>query len=108
MHPEIKAALSCTCKKYPAPNTVALQSAEKLLNYIEDINLERSGKFVPTATESLYMLWNVEDWEFHMECAKNGRVIYNFCKSGNERASGSQPVDKFINYLQGYLLMGVL
>ena len=108
MHPQISSTLNWANPYSPKPNDIVRDNAEKVLNYIEDINLERSGKFVPTATESLYMLWNVEDWEFHMECAKNGRVIYNFCKSGNERASGSQPVDKFINYLQGYLLMGVL
>ena len=107
MHPEIEAALTVVSKKYPAPNAITLQSAEKLLNYIEDINLERTGKFVPTASQSLYMLWSVEDWEFHMECIKNGSILYNFRKGGNEEASGSYPVDKFIAQLERYLLIGV-
>ncbi len=107
MHPEIEAALTNVSKKYPVPNAIALQNAEKLLNYIGDINLERTGQFVPTASQSLYMLWSVDDWEFHMECIKNGSIHYTFRKGGNEEASGSYPVDEFIAHLEKYLLMGV-
>ena len=107
MHPEIQAALTQVSKKYPAPNAITLRSAEKLLNYIEDINLERTGQFVPTASQSLYMLWSVEDWEFHMECIKNGSILFTFRKGGNEEAHGSYPVDKFIAQLEMYLLKGM-
>jgi hypothetical protein len=107
MHPEIEAALTRARKKYPAPSLIAMQNAEKLLSYIEDINLERTGKFVPTASQSLYMLWNVEDWEFRMECTKDGSILYNFRKDGKEEARGLYPVDQFIAHLERYLLLGV-
>jgi hypothetical protein len=107
MHPEIKAALTKADKKYPAPGAITLRNAEKLLNYIEDINLERPGKFMPTPSQSLYILWSVEDWEFHMECIKNGSILYMFCKDGCEKARGTYPVDKFIPQLERYLLMGI-
>ena len=107
MHPEIKAALTKVDKTHPAPNAIALKSSEKLLHYIEDINLERTGKFEPTPSQSLYILWNVQDWEFHMECIKNGSILYMFCKDGCEKARGSYSVDEFIPQLERYLLMGV-
>jgi hypothetical protein len=107
MHPEIKAALSKANQKYAAPDAIALQSAEKLLHYIDDVNLERTGKFTPTPVQSLFVLWNVEDWEFHMECIRNGSVLYTFSQAGIEKASGSYPVDEFIPQLEQYLLIGV-
>jgi glutathionylspermidine synthase len=107
MHPEIKAALNKANQKYPAPDAVTLQSAEKLLHYIDDINLERTGKFTPTPSQSLFVVWNVEDWEFHMECTRNGSVLYTFSQAGIEKASGSYPVDEFIPQLERYLLLGV-
>jgi hypothetical protein len=106
MHPEIKAALT-NSEQYPAPTDVTLQSAEKLLNYIEDINLERTGKITPTPSQSLFVKWNVEDWEFYMECIKNGRIRYIFRKGGHEEVSGNDPVEKFIPQLERYLLIGV-
>jgi len=107
MHPEIEAALTVAEYYYTAPNAIALQNAEKLLNYIEDINLERTGKFVPTQSQGLYMLWSIEDWEFHMECIKNGNILYAFVKNGCKEASGSYPIDEFIPQLERYLLIGV-
>jgi len=92
-------------REYPYPNAVTLQSAEKLLQYIQDINLEGPGKFLPTPSDSLYLLWNVEDWEFHIECIKNGNIIYTFSKDGRKEASGSYPVDEFIPQLEKYLLL---
>jgi hypothetical protein len=107
MHPEIEAALTKVDQEHPIPNAITLQTAEKLLNYMEDINLERTGKFVPTPSQGLYILWSVEDWEFHMECIKNGRILYTFRKGGFEEASGSYSVDEFIPQLERYLLKGV-
>lgn len=107
MHPQIEAALTTANHKYPVPSAIALKNAERLLNYIEDLNLQRPGKFVPTQSQSFYILWSVEDWEFHMECIKTGRIIYIFSKAGHEEASGSYPVDEFISQLERYLLIGM-
>jgi hypothetical protein len=107
MHPEIEAALTVAEHSFPVLSAITLQNAEKLLNYIEDINLERTGKFVPTPSQSLYILWNVEDWEFHIECIKNGSIVYTFCKDGNEEVSGADSLDQFIPQLERYLLKGV-
>ena len=106
MHPEIEEALNNAGPEFHIPNAITLKNAEKLLNYIEDINLERTGKFEPTPADSLYMLWNVDDWEFHIECLKNGKILYTFRKGGYEKASGSYPLDKFIPQLERYLLIG--
>src|SRR5258708_37204074 len=107
MHPEIQAALTGAEYNFPAPNAITLQNAEKLLNYIEDINLERTSRCMPTPSQSLYILWSVEDWEFHMECIKNGRVLYTFRKGGREEAKGSYLLDQFIPQLERYLLIGI-
>jgi hypothetical protein len=104
MHPEIEAVLKRVGRKKQTPSATTLRSAEQLLNYI---NLERPGNFLPTPAKSLYILWSVQDWEFHMECIKNGRIIYMFCKNGFEKARGSDPVDKFIPQLEKYLIEGV-
>jgi hypothetical protein len=107
MHPEIEAALTETEYHYPAPNAITLQNAEKLLNYIEDINLENTSRFLPTPSQSLYILWSVEDWEFHMECVKNGSILYTFRKAGHEEARGAYPLDQFLSQLERYLLIGM-
>ena len=106
MHPEIEAAVSVTqvFKQLPVLNKVTMQNAEKLLRYIEDLNLERSGKFIPTLGKSLYMQWIVADWEFHLECVQNGRIFYSFCKADAEPVSGNDNVDEFIDRLEGFLL----
>ena len=105
MHPDIIAALSKINKE--RPNPIALQNAEKLLHYMEDINVKRMVKFEPTKTEGLYILWSVANWEFQMECLKNGRIVYKFRKGGHEEAHGSYSVDKFIPQLEKYLLIGM-
>ena len=107
MHPELEAAIIKADHKYPALTAITLRNTEKLLNYIDDINLERPEKFVPTKSQSMYILWSVEDWEFHMECIKNGSILYTFRKGGFEEASGSYPVEEFIPQLERYLLMGM-
>ena len=108
MHPQIVAALTEVDQHYPVPNAITLQNSEKVLNYIEDINLERPGRFIPTPAQSLYLLWSVDDWEFHIECIKNGNVVYKFCQAGSEKASGNYMIDEFISQLEKYLLLGVV
>ena len=109
MHPEIAAALIVrkVYNELPILNSVTIQSAEKLLHYIEDINLERKGKFVPTISKSLYMLWSVKGWEFHMECVQNGSILFSFCKDGKEAVKGLNTIDDFIKKLEGFLLRSV-
>jgi hypothetical protein len=104
MHAEIKAVLNDLNRAYPAPNTVTLQSAEMVLNYIEDINLERTNKFELTPAESLYLLWTVENWEFHIECLSNGCILYTFRKGGYRKCYGSISINEFIPLLENYLL----
>lgn len=87
------------------PDAVMLQNAELLLNYVDDINLERSGRFEQTPADSLYLLWTVEDLEFHMECLRDSRILYTFRKNGYGMANGCVTIDKFIPMLQDYLLM---
>jgi hypothetical protein len=106
-HPEIEEILNSTGPEFFTPNAMMLQNAEKLLNYIDDINLERTGKFETTPAESLYLLWNAENLEFHFECLKNGRILYTFRKSGYGKASGSSTIDEFIPMLENYLLISI-
>ncbi len=107
MHPEIAEILNSTAPEFFTPNAVMLQNADALLNYIDDINLERTGKFELTAAESLYLLWIAEDMEFHFECLKNGRILYTFRNNGCGEAYGCNTIDEFIPALQNYLLMSI-
>jgi hypothetical protein len=106
-HPEIAEILSSTGPGFFTPNAVMLHNAEILLNYIDDINLERSGKFEPTPAESLYLFWNAGDLEFHFECLMNGRILYTFRKSGYGKASGTSTIDRFIPMLESFLLTSI-
>ncbi|MDB5017983.1 MAG: hypothetical protein JWQ84_2815 [Mucilaginibacter sp.] len=106
MHSEIEAALNNSDQEFLVPN-VTLQNAEKLLHYIEDLNLERSGIFELTAAESLYLLWVVADWELNIECLKNGRILFTFRKGRIAKACGTFSIDEFIPYLEDYLLMDI-
>ena len=107
MHPELKELLNSGSPFYFTPNAVTLQNAEALLNYIDDINLERTSTFEFTPAESLYLVWNAEDLEFHLECLTDGRILYTFRKGGYGRANGCLDIDKFIPLLQEYLLMSI-
>ena len=104
-HPEIEEILNGPC--FFIPGAVMLQNAETLLNYIDDINLERNTKFEQTPAESLYLFWAVEDLEFHIECLYDGRILYTFRKNGRGRANGCVAIDEFIPILQDYLLMSI-
>jgi len=105
MCPEINSVLKNSGNEFAALNGIALQNAEKLLNYIDDINLERKTKFELTPADSLYLLWKVEDWEFHIECLKSGKISYTFRKGRFGKACGSSRLNDFIPYLEKYLLM---
>jgi hypothetical protein len=105
MHPQITAALNTANPYNPKPNDIAQHNAEKVLYYIEDINLERRMRFKPTASGSLFIGWNIGDWEYEMECAKNGYIIYTFTKEGYEKASGCVLYDDFIPQFEKFLLM---
>ncbi len=107
MHPEIDEILNGTGPGFFTPNVVMLQNAAALLNYIDDINLERTGKFEQTPAESLYLLWAAEDLEFHLEVLYDGRILYTFRKGGYGRGNGCVSIDKFIPIMQDYLLMSI-
>jgi hypothetical protein len=105
MHPQIIAALTTASPYCPKPNNIAQDNAEKVLNYIEDINLERNVRFRPTQSGSLYIAWRIGDWEYQMECVKNGYIIYAFTKCGYQKISGCELFDDFIPQFEKYLLM---
>jgi hypothetical protein len=105
MHPQITAVINCANPYVPVPGDIAQSSAERVLNYIEDINLEKNIRFRPTLSGSLFLAWNVGDWEYDMECVKNGYIIYSFIKCGYEKASGCVSFDDFIPQFEKYLLM---
>jgi hypothetical protein len=105
MHPHITAVLNKANPYNPKPNDVAQSNAERVLNYIEDINLEKNIRFKPTSSGSLFIGWHIGEWEYQMECAKNGYIIYTFTKEGYEKASGCELFDDFIPQFEKYLLM---
>lgn len=105
MHPQITAVLSRSNPYSPKPNDIARDNAEKVLNYIEDINLERNVSFRPTPAGSLSIAWKIGDWEYYMECVKNGYIIYTFTKAEYEKASGCELYDDFIPQFEKYLLI---
>jgi hypothetical protein len=107
MHPEIDEILNNLDLEYPVPSAVVLQNAERILNYMDDILVERDGKFEYTPAESLYIMWNVEGLEFHIECLKNARILYTFRKGKTGKAYGSETISRFIPLLQNYLLAGI-
>jgi hypothetical protein len=107
MHPEIEEILNNLDPEYPVPDGLVLQNAERILNYMDDINVERTSKFEHTPAESLYILWEVEGMEFHIECLKNGRILYTFRKTEYYRSHGADLIEQFIPRLESYLLAGM-
>jgi len=107
MHPEIEEILMNFDFENPLPEAFVLQNAEQILNYMDDINIERTSKFEYTPAESLYILWNVEGLEFHIECLKSGAILYTFRSYQFGKAFGSDTIDKFIPRLESYLLAGM-
>jgi hypothetical protein len=105
MHLEIEVLLNSLPDESPSPSAVVLQNAEKLLDYMEDINLERDEKFEFTPAESLYVSYNVGGWEFHMECIKNGKILYTFRKGRYGIDYGSCHINRFLPKLEKYLMM---
>jgi hypothetical protein len=105
MHPQIAAVINRVNPYNLKPNDIAQNNAERVLNYIEDINLERNVRFRPMLSGSLAIAWNIGDWEYQMECVKNGYIIYTFTKEDYEKASGCLLFDDFIPQFEKYLLM---
>jgi hypothetical protein len=105
MHPQITAVLNRVNPYIPETSDIARDNAEKVLNYIEDINLERNVMFKPTSSGSLAVAWKIGDWEYQMECMKNGYIIYTFTKCEYEKASGCVLFDDFIPQFEKFLLM---
>jgi len=107
MHPEIDDILINLDPEYPIPSSVVLKNAESILNYMDDIYVERRGKFEHTPAESLYIMWAVEGLEFHIECLKNGLILYTFRRGRLGKLYGSGTIREFMLVLQGYLLAGI-
>ncbi|HZY38930.1 MAG TPA: hypothetical protein VFE53_19855 [Mucilaginibacter sp.] len=107
MHPEIDEILNNLDLEYPAPSLAVLNNAARILNYMDDIYVERRGKFEHTAAESLYIMWALEGLEFHIECLKNGNILYTFRKGRIGKLYGSATINEFMPLLQGYLLAGI-
>jgi hypothetical protein len=105
MHPQIIAAINRANPYNPKPNDIAQHNAEKVLNSIEDINLERNVRFGSTLSAGLFIEWNIGDWEYRIDCVKNGYIIYSFSKGGYQKASGCELFDDFIPQFEKYLLM---
>jgi hypothetical protein len=105
MHPQIISVLNWANPYSPKPNEIVRDNAEKVLNYIEDINLEHEVRFRPTLAGSLCITWKIGDWEYQMECVKNGYIIFTFTKGEYEKASGCELFDDFIPQFEKYLLM---
>jgi hypothetical protein len=107
MHVEIEEILLNFDFENPFPASVVLKNAERILYYMDDINVERTGKFEYTPAESLYILWNVEGIDFHIECLSNGYILYTFRSYQFGKAFGSDTIDQFIPRLESYLLAGI-
>jgi len=105
MHPQIAAIVNSAAPYRPAPDYISQYNAEKVLTYIDDLNLERDIRFRSTQAGSLFMAWTLGDWEYDMECVKNGYIVYMFTKNGYEKASGCELFDDFIPQFEKYLLM---
>jgi hypothetical protein len=87
------------------PSDIVRNNAEKVLIYIEDINLEHNVRFSHSPYGALSIGWKIGDWEYQMECVKNGYIIYTFTKGEYEKASGCELFDDFIPQFEKYLLM---
>lgn len=105
MDPKIVATIKNTVPLNPVPDRIAQYNAERVLTYIDDLNLERHIRFRATSAGSIFMAWTVGEWEYDMECVKNGYIIYMFTKNGYEKASGCVLFDDFIPQFEKYLLM---
>ncbi len=102
MHTELETLLKRPV--FPVPDVMTVSNAGKILNYIGDINLERTNQFEQTPDEGLYLLWEVDGWEFHIECLKTNSILYTFRQNGIAQACGSAPVNNFLSLLQNYLM----
>jgi hypothetical protein len=107
MHPEIDDILNNLDLEYAVPAPVVLNNAARILNYMDDIYVERTTRFEHTPAESLYIRWNVEGLELHIECLKTGMILYTFRQGKLGNRYGSAPVAEFMLLMQNYLLAGI-
>jgi hypothetical protein len=107
MHPEIDDILNNLDLDYPVPSPVVLSNAARILTYMDDIYVERIGKFEHTPADSLYIRWQVEGLEFHIECLKTGLIAYTFRKGKPGTRFGSATINSFMQLMQYYLLAGI-
>ncbi len=110
MHPEIKNILNNLDPEYPFPAPAVLRNAERIINYTwMTFILERTGKFEHTPAESpFYISGAWKGLEFpHIECLKNGRILYTFRKGVSGKAFGSVAINQFMLRLENYLLAGI-
>ena len=107
MHPEIDDILNNLDLEYAVPAPVVLNNAARILNYMDDIYVERTTRFEHTPAESLYIMWNLEGLEFHIECLKNGAILYTFRKGKLGKMYGTANIDYFLLLIRNYLLAGI-
>jgi len=107
MHIEIQEIMRNAHPQLPIPNMHVLGNADILLNYFDDINVQRKSRFEKTAAESLYILWEVENLECHIECLPTGEILYTFRKDGIGKAHGRRRIIEFIIQMEQYLLMSI-
>ena len=107
MHPEIDDILNNLDLEYPVPSPVVLNNAARILTYMDDIYVERKGKFEHTPADSLYIRWHVEGLEFHIECLRTGNISYTFRKGKSGTRFGATPINEFMPLMQHYLLTGI-
>lgn len=107
MHPEIDDIVNNLDLEYPVPMPVVLKNAERILNYMDDIYVERRGRFEHTPAESLYINWALEGLDLHIECLKNGDIMYTFRKGKTGKQYGTATIGEFMPLLQSYLLAGI-
>jgi hypothetical protein len=52
-------------------------------------------------------MWNLEGLEFHIECLKNGAILYTFRKGKLGKMYGTANIDYFLLLIRNYLLAGI-
>lgn len=107
MRTEFEEILSNVEPGFFIPSDVILQNVRKVCSYISDINFGKNRKFELTSAETLYILWEVDDLEFHIEFLANGTILYTYRKCGYGKASGLTPADAFLPILQDHLMQGI-
>ncbi len=76
MHPQISSVLNWANPYSPKPNDIVANNAEKVLNYIEDINTGTRGS-VP-ADPGRQPFYRLENWRLGVPDGMRKKWIYNF------------------------------